>query len=95
MTLARIVGTVVCAESATGIDGAAWRLAEPCDHFGEPLGDPIIALDMVGAADGEVVIMCRGSSVRWTHRTADKPVDALIVTIVDIIDEGGKLTYTK
>ena len=95
MTLARIVGKVVCAENASGIDGAAWRLAEPCDHLGRPLGDPLIALDMVSADDGDVVLLCRGSSVRWTRRTADKPVDALIVTIVDMIDEGGELTYRR
>jgi microcompartment protein CcmK/EutM len=93
MTLARIVGTVVCSESASGITGASWRLAEPCNHRGQPLGNPIVALDMVSAADGDVVLLCKGSSVRWTRRTAEKPVDAMVAAVVDIIDEGGELTY--
>ena len=95
MTLARIVGTVVCAESAAGIEGASWRLAEECDHRGSLLGDPIVVLDLVGAADGEVVLLCRGSSVRWTPETADRPVDALAVALVDIIDEGGEITFRR
>ena len=95
MTLARIVGTVVCAEDAASIDGATWRLVEACDHHGKTGGDVMIALDLVGADDGDVVLLCRGSSVRWTRRTADRPVDTLVVALVDIIDEEGKLTYRR
>ena len=95
MTLARVVGTVVCAEDAAAVDGATWRLVEFCDHHGEINGEVAIALDLVGADDGDVVLLCRGSSVRWTRRTADKPVDVLIVALVDIIDEGGRLTYRR
>ena len=95
MTLARVVGTVVCAEDAAAMAGATWRLVEFCDHHGEINGEVTIALDLVGADDGDVVLLCRGSSVRWTPRTADKPVDVLVVALVDIIDEGGSLTYRR
>ncbi len=95
MTLARIVGTVVCAQSADGIPGAIWRLVEICDTSGLPDGDIVVALDLVGSERGDVVMLCSGSSVRWTRRTADKPVDTLIVALVDLIDEGGVLTYRR
>ena len=95
MTLARIVGTVVCAQSADGIPGATWRLAESCDSSGLTDGDITVALDLVGAERGDLVMLCSGSSVRWTRRTADKPVDTLIVALVDLIDEGGVLTYRR
>jgi microcompartment protein CcmK/EutM len=95
VTLARIVGTVVCAQSADGIPGAIWRLAELCDTSGLPDGDIVVALDLVGAERDDVVMLCSGSSVRWTRRTADKPVDTLIVALVDLIDEGGVLTYRR
>ncbi|MDF1567475.1 MAG: EutN/CcmL family microcompartment protein [Spirochaetaceae bacterium] len=95
MTLGRIVGTVVCSRSAAEIPGAVWRLAETCDHNGEGSDDVMIVLDLVGAEKGDVVLLCRGSSVRWTDRTADKPVDAVIVGLVDIIDEGGIVTYRR
>jgi len=95
MTLGRIVGTVVCSKSADGIPGAVWRLVETCSHKGEAAGDVTIVLDLVGAEKGDVVLLCKGSSVRWTDRTADKPVDAVIVGLVDIIDEGGIVTYRR
>ena len=96
MTLGRVVGTVVCSKSAGDIPGATWRIVETCDHHGRRAeGDTIIALDMVGSGDDDVVLLCRGSSVRWTRRTADKPVDALVVALVDIIDEGGRFTYRR
>lgn len=96
MTLARIVGTVVCAQSADGIPGSTWRLVETCDSSGLPDGDiAVVALDLIGAEQGDLVMLCSGSSVRWTRRTADKPVDTLIVALVDLIDEGGVLTYRR
>ena len=95
MTMARVVGTVVPSKSAAEIPGAAWRITEFCDHHGTKLGDSVIALDLVGAKDGDLVLLCQGSSVRWTSTTADKPVDALVVALVDIIDEHGQLTYRR
>jgi len=95
VTLARIVGTLVCAQSADGIPGAVWRLAEICDQSGKPDGEILIALDMVGSERDDVVLLCRGSSVRWTQMTADKAVDTLIVGLVEMIDEGGTLTYRR
>ncbi len=95
MTLARIVGTVVCSRSADNIPGAVWRLVEVCDTSGNPAGDILVALDLVGSDDNDVVLMCNGSSVRWTRQTVDKPVDALIVGLVEMIDEKGIFTYRR
>ncbi len=95
MIPARIVGTLVSAHSADDIPGAVWRLVEPCDQSGKPDGEIIIALDIIGSEQGDVVLLCQGSSVRWTKRSADKPVDTLIVALVEMIDEGGALTYRR
>jgi len=40
----------------------------------------------VGAGEGEVVLVATGSSSRQTHFTQDKPVDAVIMAIVDKFD---------
>ncbi|RLW69389.1 MAG: hypothetical protein B6D68_02150 [spirochete symbiont of Stewartia floridana] len=95
MTLARVVGTAVPSRSAADIPGAVWRIVEVCDHHGKKRGSRLIALDQVNSRDDDLVMLCRGSSVRWTRETADKPVDALIVALIDIIDEGGKITYKR
>jgi microcompartment protein CcmK/EutM len=43
----------------------------------------------VGADRGHLVLVTQGSSCRWTSATADKPIDCLIVAIVDSIDQRG------
>lgn len=95
MILARVTGTVVPSKSAADIPGAVWRVVEVCDHHGKKKNNRLIALDLVDSRNEDLVMLCRGSSVRWTKQTADKPVDALIVALVDIIDEAGKITYRR
>jgi microcompartment protein CcmK/EutM len=48
---------------------------------------------MVGAERGQVVLLTQGSSCRWTSRTDDRPMDTLVVAIVDTIHSGGEALY--
>jgi microcompartment protein CcmK/EutM len=48
----------------------------------------------VGAGAGEVVLYATGSSARQTSMTDGKPVDAVIMAIVDQYDVRGELTRT-
>jgi microcompartment protein CcmK/EutM len=52
-------------------------------------------VDAVGAGVGEVVMYASGSSARQTLVTKDRPVDATIMAIVDLIDADGQPRYTK
>ena len=45
-----------------------------------------IAVDSVGAGTGELVLCSTGSSARMTDVTENKPVDAVIMAIVDEVD---------
>ncbi|MBD3409159.1 MAG: ethanolamine utilization protein EutN, partial [Ignavibacteriales bacterium] len=40
----------------------------------------------VGAGEGETVLVAQGSSARQTAITRDKPIDAVIMAIVDKLD---------
>lgn len=95
MTLGRVVGTVVATTRADTLAEPRFLLVEPCDETGALVGEAVIALDLVRAGRGEVVIFAKGSSCRWTHETDDEPVDVLIIGIVDSMDRGGSLTYKK
>lgn len=46
----------------------------------------VVAVDSVGAGDGEVVLVATGSSARQTAITKNKPVDAVVMAIVDKLD---------
>jgi microcompartment protein CcmK/EutM len=93
MTLARVVGTVVATLRADAVPGARFLLVEECTQKGEGKGELLVALDAVGADRGHVVLVAQGSSCRWTRLTDDRPIDALVIGIVDQIDEGGSLAY--
>ena len=95
MTLARVSGTVVATRRADNVDGARWLLVEDCDQAGAGRGEYLVALDMVGADRGQLVLLTQGSSCRWTHRTDDRPMDTLVVAIVDQVDQGGTLTWRE
>jgi microcompartment protein CcmK/EutM len=90
-----VVGTVVAARKADQISGAKYLLINKCNQRGEMKGDYYVALDQVGAGYGEMVLMATGSPNRQTERTFDRPIDASILGIVDLIDEFGEVTYKK
>ncbi len=95
MNLARVRGTVVATRRSDKVDGAKWLLVEDCDQKGAGKGEYLVALDMVGADRGQLVLLAQGSSCRWTHRTDDRPMDTLVVAIVDEIDQVGTVVYRQ
>ena len=95
MILGTVVGTVVSTRRFDGIESARYLLVEQCDQQARGKQDFHVALDMIGARDGEVVLLCQGSAARQTKTTNDRPIDALIVAIVDLIDEKGTVVYKK
>jgi len=95
VTIARVAGTVVGSAVDPGLAGQRFLLVEDCDHAGKGRADFIVALDAVGADRGQLVLLAQGSSCHWSRMTAEKPVDALVVAIVDGIDEGGRVTYPQ
>jgi microcompartment protein CcmK/EutM len=53
-----------------------------------------VAVDAVGAGAGEVVLYATGSSARQTGLTDGRPVDAVIMAIVDEYDVGAGVVRT-
>jgi len=58
-------------------------------------GKQVVAADAMGAGVGEVVLYASGSSARQTEMTKDRPVDAVIMAIVDQVEVEGRLTWQK
>ena len=93
MTLARVRGTVVASTRADGVTAARYLLVEDCDQSGAGRKDHLVALDLVGADRGQLVLLAQGSSCRWDRRTEDRPIDAVVLAIVDQIDERGQVVF--
>ena len=56
----------------------------------EPTGRAIVALDKVGAGEGQLVLITQGSSARMAQGCGDAPIDAVVVGIVDTAVADGK-----
>ncbi|MDP1623964.1 MAG: EutN/CcmL family microcompartment protein [Bacteroidales bacterium] len=95
MVLGKIVGTVVCSTRNDSNIGATYLLVEKTDQTGKKKGDFLVALDLIGAGHDELVLVTEGSPSRETPFTTEKPVDALVVGIVDLIDDNNKIIYRK
>jgi ethanolamine utilization protein EutN len=66
-------------------------LVRELDPDGSEKSRYVVAVDSVGAGVGETVLFVQGSSARQTEVTKNKPIDAVIVAIVDKMDvEGNK-----
>lgn len=95
MYLARVIGTVVASRKEEEIEGLKLLLLKQCDADGEPKGSTLVAADAVGAGVGEVVLYASGSSARQTVLTKDRPVDAVVMAIVDEVAIDGDRRYAK
>lgn len=95
MLLGKVVGTVVAARKEDTLEGLKFLLVKGCDFEGNPNGSTVVAIDAVGAGVGEVVLYASGSSARQTLQTKDRPVDATIMAIVDLVEVDGENRYRK
>lgn len=95
MQLGKIVGTVVSTRKDEKLEGLKFQIVRYIDTQGRPTGSFVIAVDSVGAGVDEIVLVASGSSARQTIVTKDKPVDTVIMAIVDEIEVGGEKIYIK
>jgi microcompartment protein CcmK/EutM len=96
MYAARIIGTVVCTQKEEKLSGLKMQVVQPVSLLNlQEEGKPVVAIDAVGAGISEIVLVVGGSSARQTALTANMPVDATIMAIVDYIDISGKQVFNK
>ena len=95
MLLARVVGTVVATRKDPQLEGLKFLLLQLCDTAGKKQQGQVVAIDSVGAGVGDVVLYASGSSARQTAQTQNKPVDATVMAIVDLVEEQDRFAYRK
>lgn len=100
MFLGRITGSLVATQKVASMVGQKLLIIEPLrvnekDQSDlQPTGRTFVAVDTVGAGEGEVVLCVQGSSARFTPETKQLPVDAAIVGIVDQVQVGAKTVFS-
>ncbi len=96
MIIGRIIGRAVSTRKDDGLLGTKLLLAEHVDPAtGAATGELLVVADHIGAGSGDVVLVTQGSAARFTAITKDRPVDALVVGIVDTVRIDGRDTFAK
>lgn len=93
MFLAKVIGNVVATQKDSKLVGSKLLLIQPYITRDGALiasGSSIVAVDGLGAGEGECVLFTQGSSARLTPQTREAPIDAVIVGIVDTVEVEGK-----
>jgi ethanolamine utilization protein EutN len=83
MQIARVIGTVVSSVKNATLDGRKLLLVQTLDADLKEKGSPMIALDAVGAGEGELVFWCRGKEASFPFKRDETPTDCTIVGIID------------
>jgi microcompartment protein CcmK/EutM len=83
MQLARVIGTVVATVKNESLEGRKLLVIQSLDADLRPQGKPLVAVDAIGAGQGELVFWCRGKEASFPFKRDDTPTDCTIVGIVD------------
>jgi len=101
MFLGRITGSLVATQKVESMIGQKLLVVEPLRVNEKdqsdlvPTGRTFVAVDTVGAGEGEIVLCVQGSSARFTPETKQLPIDAAVIGIVDRVQVGPNTVFTS
>ena len=101
MFVAKVTGSVVATQKVESMVGRKLLVVEPyridADTRGQlkTTGRTFVAVDTVGAGEGEFVLITQGSSARLTPETKNLPIDTVIVGIVDNVQLDGSEVFRR
>ena len=97
MIFGRVHGTAVCTVKYTGLEGLKLLIVQPLNKQLEPTGGLQVAVDVVQAGIGELVVMNRSREAALAMpEITFVPVDLAVVGIVDelAVRPHGEFDYT-
>jgi microcompartment protein CcmK/EutM len=95
MFIGKVVGTVVASIKDPKVASLPLQIVQEFDEHNRPRGKYVVAVDTVGAGQGDLVLFVQGSSARQTTQTDGRPIDAAIFAVIDSWDVEGRLVYQK
>ena len=86
MELAKVIGNIWATQKDPQLVGLKMQLIQPINKELKNIGDPLIAVDSVGAGSGEIVFYITASEAVIPLKNKPALSDATIVGIVDKIE---------
>jgi len=101
MFVAKVTGSVVATQKVATMVGHKLLVVEP--YRLDPqnraalvtTGRTFVAVDTVGAGQGEFVLLTQGSSARLTPETKNLPIDTVIIGIVDMVHVDDQCVFER
>ncbi|SFL24233.1 ethanolamine utilization protein EutN [Lachnospiraceae bacterium KH1T2] len=81
MVIGKVTGNVVSTKKEDALVGMKLLVCELTE--GVDAGKKIVAVDRIGAGNGEYVLISTGSASRLAAQNKDAPIDAAVVGIID------------
>ena len=95
MQIAQVLGTVVSTQKELSLEGTKFLVLQFVDPDGTLLPNYEVAADSVGAGFGEWVLVSRGSAARQLPGKEHRPLDALVIAIIDTVTVENTRMYNK
>ncbi len=101
MFIGKVSGSVVSTQKIDTVVGSKLLLVKAMSVKGDSPGELVdtgrvaVTVDMLGAGEGDLVLVTQGSSARLTEATKNMPTDAVVVGIIDAIQAGSQEIYKK
>lgn len=101
MFVAKVTGALVSTQKVAAMVGYKLLVVEPYRLEAkkrqslETTGRTFVAVDTLGAGEGEYVLLTQGSSARLTPETRDLPVDAVVIGIIDQVHVDQGCVYSR
>jgi ethanolamine utilization protein EutN len=100
MFVAKVTGSLVSTQKLQSMVGYKLLIVEPyrLDTDRNSLvttGRTFVAVDLLGAGEGDFVLIAQGSSARLTPETKNMPIDTLVIGLVDQVHVENHPVYQR
>jgi len=95
MLIAKVIGSTVSTIKDETLVGCKLLILRQTEVDGVPFGKPYVAVDTLDAGVGDLVLTAHGSSGRLTKITKNRPVDAVIMAVIDHLAVNGDVAFKK
>lgn len=101
MFVAKVTGSLVATQKVESMVGHKLLVVEPFRLDAKQrdrlvtTGRTFIAVDCLGAGEGDFVLITQGSSARMTPETGKLPIDTVIIGIVDRVHVETACVYSR
>lgn len=101
MFVAKVTGSMISTQKVESMVGYKLLIVEPYRLEAkkrkslETTGRTFVAVDTLGAGQGDYVLITQGSSARLTQETKSMPIDCMIVGIIDSVHVDSGKVYSR